>query len=101
MKRLPSPTIIRVAMAHPFLRRRGRVRGGSKTASVRVMWGLIYRFRCRCRFFSFTGWRGSFFGDLHTYGKQAIQFYTETKTITARWPHKRGKASANMTIRLK
>ena len=36
-------------------------------------------------FFSFTGWRGSFFGDLHAYGKQAVRFYTETKTVTARW----------------
>ena len=36
-------------------------------------------------FFSFTGWKDSFFGDQHVYGKQAIGFYTETKTITARW----------------
>ncbi|KAK7590260.1 hypothetical protein V9T40_001873 [Parthenolecanium corni] len=35
--------------------------------------------------FSFTGTRGSFQGDLHFFGKQAIQFYTETKTITAQW----------------
>ena len=25
-------------------------------------------------FFSFTGWRGSFYGDLHAYGKQAMTF---------------------------
>lgn len=37
--------------------------------------------------FSFTGWRGSFRGDLHAYGKQAVRFYTETKTVTARWTH--------------
>ena len=36
-------------------------------------------------FFSFTGWKGSFYGDLHAYGKQAVRFYTETQTITARW----------------
>ena len=36
-------------------------------------------------FFSFTGWKGSFFGDLHAYGKQAINFYTETKTVTEKW----------------
>jgi len=36
-------------------------------------------------FFSFTGWRGSFYGDQHAYGKQAVRFYTETKTVTARW----------------
>ena len=35
-------------------------------------------------FFSFTGWKNSFFGDHHAYGKQAVRFYTETKTVTAR-----------------
>ena len=36
-------------------------------------------------FFSFTGWKGSFYGDQHAYGKQAVRFYTETKTVTSRW----------------
>ncbi|MCX2682504.1 CoA-acylating methylmalonate-semialdehyde dehydrogenase [Campylobacter sp. MIT 21-1685] len=36
-------------------------------------------------FFSFTGWKGSFYGDLHAYGKQAVTFYTETKTVTQRY----------------
>ena len=36
-------------------------------------------------FFSFTGWKGSFYGDLHAYGKQAINFYTETKTVTQKY----------------
>jgi malonate-semialdehyde dehydrogenase (acetylating)/methylmalonate-semialdehyde dehydrogenase len=36
-------------------------------------------------FFSFTGSRGSFYGDQHVYGKQAVRFYTQTKTITSRW----------------
>lgn len=34
---------------------------------------------------SFTGWRGSFLGDLHMYGKEGVQFYTKTKTVTASW----------------
>ena len=52
-------------------------------------------------FFSFTGWKNSFCGDLHTYGKQGVLFYTETKTITSRWHEKSAPAPANMTIRLK
>ena len=52
-------------------------------------------------FFSFTGWKNSFYGDHHVYGKQAIRFYTETKTITARWFSSDSVASANMTIDLK
>lgn len=52
-------------------------------------------------FFSFTGWKGSFYGDQHAYGKQAIRFYTETKTITARWFDSDIPAGeANMTIKL-
>ncbi|GAA0298156.1 CoA-acylating methylmalonate-semialdehyde dehydrogenase [Psychrosphaera haliotis] len=54
-------------------------------------------------FFSFTGWKGSFAGDQHAYGKQAVKFYTETKTITARWFEDDVAASAgpNMSITLK
>ena len=35
--------------------------------------------------FSFTGSRGSKLGDLGPYGKQVVQFYTQTQTITQRW----------------
>ncbi|MCZ0933327.1 MAG: CoA-acylating methylmalonate-semialdehyde dehydrogenase [Oligoflexia bacterium] len=52
-------------------------------------------------FFSFTGWKKSFLGDLHAYGKQAIRFYTETKTIISRWPEKDQNQSLNMTIKMK
>ncbi len=36
-------------------------------------------------YFSFTGSRGSKLGDLGPYGKQVVQFYTQTKTVTTRW----------------
>ncbi|PID43890.1 MAG: methylmalonate-semialdehyde dehydrogenase (CoA acylating) [Proteobacteria bacterium] len=54
-------------------------------------------------FFSFTGWRGSFYGDQHAYGKQAVRFYTETKTVTARWFDNEATSASgpNMTINLK
>ena len=52
-------------------------------------------------FFSFTGWKNSFYGDQHAYGKQAIRFYTETKTITARWFDDDAVVASNMTIALK
>ena len=38
--------------------------------------------------FSFTGSRGSFHGDLHFYGKQGMEFFTETKTVTSLWRSK-------------
>jgi malonate-semialdehyde dehydrogenase (acetylating)/methylmalonate-semialdehyde dehydrogenase len=36
-------------------------------------------------FFPFAGWKNSFFGDLHTHGKDAVAFYTEQKVIMSRW----------------
>ena len=36
-------------------------------------------------FFPFSGWKQSFFGDLHAHGKDAIAFYTEQKVIMTRW----------------
>jgi malonate-semialdehyde dehydrogenase (acetylating)/methylmalonate-semialdehyde dehydrogenase len=37
-------------------------------------------------FFPFTGWKDSFFGDLHAHGSDAIDFYTEKKVVITRWP---------------
>ena len=50
----------------------------------------------------FTGSRGSKLGDLGPYGKQVVQFYTQTKTVTARWFDDRTSAAGvNTTISLK
>jgi malonate-semialdehyde dehydrogenase (acetylating) / methylmalonate-semialdehyde dehydrogenase len=52
--------------------------------------------------FSFTGSGASKLGDLGPYGKQVILFYTQTKTITARWFDDGSVAGAvNTTISLK
>ena len=37
-------------------------------------------------FFPFSGWKESFFGDLHGQGGDAIEFYTEKKVVVERWP---------------
>ena len=53
-------------------------------------------------YFSFTGSRGSKLGDLGPYGKQAVQFYTQVKTVTARWFDDAATAGrVNTTISLK
>ncbi|MCO3286535.1 aldehyde dehydrogenase family protein, partial [Pseudomonas aeruginosa] len=52
-------------------------------------------------FFSFTGWKGSFYGDLHAYGKQGVRFYTETKTVTARWFDSDSVAGTNFSIQMR
>ncbi len=53
-------------------------------------------------YFSFTGSRGSKLGDLGPYGKQVIQFYTQVKTVTARWfDDSTVSGGVNTTISLK
>ena len=36
-------------------------------------------------FFPFSGWKDSFFGDLHGQGHQAVEFFTQTKVVVERW----------------
>jgi len=49
-------------------------------------------------YFSFTGWKGSFAGALHFYGKQGVEFYTRTKTVTQAWRlQDAGKAKRTQT----
>ena len=36
-------------------------------------------------FFPFTGWKNSFFGDLHATGQDSVRFYTRHKVVTTRW----------------
>ena len=51
--------------------------------------------------FSFTGSRASKLGDLGPYGKQVVLFYTQTKTVTARWFDDASAGGVNTTISLK
>ncbi|MBB3293899.1 malonate-semialdehyde dehydrogenase (acetylating)/methylmalonate-semialdehyde dehydrogenase [Mitsuaria sp. BK045] len=51
--------------------------------------------------FSFTGSRASKLGDLGPYGKQVVLFYTQTKTVTARWFDDASTGGVNTTISLK
>ncbi len=37
-------------------------------------------------FFPFSGWKDSFFGDLHGQGAHAVEFFTQTKVVVERWP---------------
>jgi malonate-semialdehyde dehydrogenase (acetylating)/methylmalonate-semialdehyde dehydrogenase len=36
-------------------------------------------------FFPFSGWKESFFGDLHGQSNHAVEFYTQTKVVIERW----------------
>jgi malonate-semialdehyde dehydrogenase (acetylating) / methylmalonate-semialdehyde dehydrogenase len=36
-------------------------------------------------YYPFSGWKDSFFGDLHAQGRHAVEFYTQTKIVVERW----------------
>lgn len=38
-------------------------------------------------FFPFSGWKDSFFGDLHGQSHHAVEFFTQTKVVIERWPN--------------
>ncbi|MCL4559169.1 MAG: CoA-acylating methylmalonate-semialdehyde dehydrogenase [Chloroflexi bacterium] len=37
-------------------------------------------------FFPFSGWKDSFFGDLHAQSADGVDFYTQKKVVIERWP---------------
>jgi len=37
-------------------------------------------------YFPFSGWKDSFFGDLHGQGSDAVDFFTQKKVVVERWP---------------
>jgi malonate-semialdehyde dehydrogenase (acetylating)/methylmalonate-semialdehyde dehydrogenase len=37
-------------------------------------------------YYSFGGWKASLFGDTHMYGPEGVNFYTQGKVVTSRWP---------------
>jgi malonate-semialdehyde dehydrogenase (acetylating)/methylmalonate-semialdehyde dehydrogenase len=36
-------------------------------------------------FYPFSGWKGSFYGDLHVHGMDGVEFYTLKKVVVLRW----------------
>jgi malonate-semialdehyde dehydrogenase (acetylating)/methylmalonate-semialdehyde dehydrogenase len=37
-------------------------------------------------YYPFSGWKESFFGDLHGQGMDAVEFFTQKKVVVERWP---------------
>jgi len=37
-------------------------------------------------YFPFSGWKESFFGDLHGQSMDAVEFFTQKKVVIERWP---------------
>nr|WP_267901448.1 hypothetical protein [Cohnella faecalis] len=49
-------------------------------------WALMSVYRAMA-FFPFSGWKKSFYGDLHANGTDGVEFYKRKKMVTARWKY--------------
>ncbi len=56
-------------------------REGVEVGMVGVNVGVAQPFA----FYPFSGWKGSFYGDLHIHGTDGVDFYTRKKVVVSRW----------------
>src|SRR5690625_4117751 len=67
-----------------FTNHGGKVREFRETIDAGML-GVNIGVPAPMAFFPFSGWKDSFYGDLHTNGKDGLQFYTRKKVVTGRW----------------
>lgn len=67
-----------------FTRDGGKVRQFRETVDAGML-GVNIGVPAPMAFFPFSGWKDSFYGDLHANGKDGLQFYTRKKVITTKW----------------
>ena len=60
----------------------GRFRYEAQAGNIGVNVGVA----APMAFFPFSGWKESFFGDLHAQGWDAVEFFTQKKVSVERWP---------------
>ena len=68
---------IRQRLSHNGLLQRYEAPAGNIGINIGVAAPMAY--------FPFSGWKNSFFGDLHGQGRDAIEFYTDKKVVIERW----------------
>ena len=59
--------------------------GNSGTIHMAGNIGINIGIAAPMAFFPFSGWKESFFGDLHGQSLHAVEFYTQTKVVIERW----------------
>ncbi|WP_408009111.1 CoA-acylating methylmalonate-semialdehyde dehydrogenase [Pseudalkalibacillus sp. A8] len=67
-----------------FTRDGGSVRQFRETIDAGML-GVNIGVPAPMAFFPFSGWKNSFYGDLHANGKDGVEFYTRKKVMTTRW----------------
>ena len=67
-----------------FTNHGGKVRTFRETIDAGML-GINIGVPAPMAFFPFSGWKDSFYGDLHANGTDGVEFYTRKKVVTARW----------------
>jgi malonate-semialdehyde dehydrogenase (acetylating) / methylmalonate-semialdehyde dehydrogenase len=67
-----------------FTRDGGNVRQFRETIDAGML-GVNLGVPAPMAFFPFSGWKKSFYGDLHANGMDGVEFFTRKKMVTARW----------------
>ncbi|WP_082235252.1 CoA-acylating methylmalonate-semialdehyde dehydrogenase [Halobacillus massiliensis] len=67
-----------------FTKDGGKVRQFRETIDAGML-GVNIGVPAPMAFFPFSGWKDSFYGDLHANGKDGLEFYTRKKVLTTRW----------------
>lgn len=67
-----------------FTRDGGHVRQFRETIDAGML-GINLGVPAPMAFFPFSGWKKSFYGDLHANGMDGVEFFTRKKMVTARW----------------
>ncbi|MFC0333571.1 CoA-acylating methylmalonate-semialdehyde dehydrogenase [Paenibacillus sepulcri] len=67
-----------------FTRDGGNVRQFRETIDAGML-GVNLGVPAPMAFFPFSGWKKSFYGDLHANGTDGVEFYTRKKMVTSRW----------------
>jgi malonate-semialdehyde dehydrogenase (acetylating)/methylmalonate-semialdehyde dehydrogenase len=63
--------------------------GAARAFELRVSAGMVginVPIPVPMSYYSFGGWKGSLFGDIHMHGPEGLRFYTRGKVVTSRWP---------------
>ncbi|MBF0705350.1 CoA-acylating methylmalonate-semialdehyde dehydrogenase [Alkalihalobacillus hwajinpoensis] len=67
-----------------FTNHGGKVRTFRETIDAGML-GINIGVPAPMAFFPFSGWKDSFYGDLHANGSDGVEFYTRKKVVTTRW----------------
>jgi malonate-semialdehyde dehydrogenase (acetylating)/methylmalonate-semialdehyde dehydrogenase len=68
-----------------FTRSGGAARDFAQRVNVGMV-GINVPIPVPVAYHSFGGWKRSAFGDANQHGMEGVRFYTQTKTVTQRWP---------------